>query len=403
MDKVYIVGAKRTPIGSFMGSLQTISAGELGSAAIKGALEQSGLPKEDINEVIMGNVLSAGQGQGVARQASIQAGVPINVPAYGINMVCGSGMKAVMNGFLSIKAGESNVVVAGGTESMSQAPYMLPSKARSGFKMGNFEVVDSLISDGLTDVFNNYHMGCTAENIVLKYGITREAQDAFAYASQQKAIRSVDEGDFKEEIVPVEVKTKKETHTVDTDEYPNRKSNPEKLEKLRPAFDKGGSVTAGNASGINDGASATIMVSESYLKEYQVTPLVEVIAIGQGAVDPAVMGLGPTPAIQTVLEKANLTLADMDIIELNEAFASQSLGVIHELASASDLSEEEIKVKTNLNGGAIALGHPLGASGNRILVTLIYLLKKHKKRYGLASLCIGGGMGTAIVVENTER
>lgn len=403
MDKVYIVGAKRTPIGSFMGSLQTISAGELGSAAIKGALEQSRLPKEDINEVIMGNVLSAGQGQGVARQASIQAGIPINVPAYGINMVCGSGMKAVMNGFLSIKAGESNVVVAGGTESMSQAPYMLPSKARSGFKMGNFEVVDSLISDGLTDVFNNYHMGCTAENIVLKYGITREAQDAFAYASQQKAIRSVDEGDFKEEIVPVEVKTKKETHTVDTDEYPNRKSNPEKLEKLRPAFDKGGSVTAGNASGINDGASATIMVSESYLKEYQVTPLVEVIAIGQGAVDPAVMGLGPTPAIQKVLEKANLTLADMDIIELNEAFASQSLGVIHELAAASDLSEDEIKAKTNLNGGAIALGHPLGASGNRILVTLIYLLKQHKKRYGLASLCIGGGMGTAIIIENTER
>ena len=399
MDKVYIVGEKRTPIGSFMGSLQAISAGELGSVAIKSALEQSKLPMEDINEVIMGNVLSAGQGQGVARQASIQAGIPVNIPAYGINMVCGSGMKAVMNGFLSIKAGENNVVVAGGTESMSQAPYMLPAKARSGFKMGNFEVIDSLISDGLTDVFNDYHMGCTAENIVLKYGITREAQDAFAYASQLKAIRSVDEGDFKEEIAPVEVKTKKETQMVDKDEYPNRKSNPEKLEKLRPAFDKGGSVTAGNASGINDGASATIMVSESYLKEYQVTPLVEVIAIGQGAVDPAVMGLGPTPAIQKVLKKANLTLNDIDIIELNEAFASQSLGVIHELAASSDLNEEEIRAKTNLNGGAIALGHPLGCTGAKLSVQLFDEMKRRGNKYGMVTMCVGTGQGAAGIYE----
>ncbi|SFH88422.1 acetyl-CoA acetyltransferase [Pisciglobus halotolerans] len=402
MEKVYITGAKRTPIGAFMGALSKVSAGDLGSAAIKGALEQSNIDAADIDEVAMGNVLPAGQGQGVARQAAIKAGIPANIPAYGVNMVCGSGLKAVMQAFLSIKAGESQVVVAGGTESMSQAPYLIPAKTRDGIKMGNFEVKDHLLEDGLTDVFNDYHMGCTAENIVRKYGISREVQDLFAHQSQQKAIQSVDAGAFKAEIVPVETKVKRETVIVDTDEYPNRKSNLEKLSTLRPAFEKEGSVTAGNASGINDGASATVVVSESYAKKHQLTPLVEILAIGQSGVDPALMGLGPTPAIQKALKKANVSLADIDVIELNEAFASQSLGVIHELAERFELSEESIQAKTNLNGGAIALGHPLGASGNRILVTLIYLLKKRKQRYGLASLCIGGGMGVAVVIENTD-
>lgn len=400
MQKVYIVGAKRTPIGSFLGSLKDASAAHLGSTAVKGVLEESGIVVEDIDEVMIGNVLPAGQGQGVARQVSIHSGIPVTVPAYGVNMVCGSGMKTVMNAYMSILADENQVVIAGGVESMSQAPYMVPGKSRTGLRLGNVEMEDHMVKDGLTDVFNDYHMGMTAENIVKQYGIGRKEQDEFAYHSQQKAIQAIDTGEFQAEITPVEMTSRKGTNLVDTDEYPNRNTNLEKLASLRPAFTKGGTVTAGNASGINDGASATLLVGEKYLREQNLKPLAEIISVGQGGVDPAIMGLGPTPAIKKALKSAGLTLEQIDILELNEAFAAQSLGVIHELTKEFDIDKEKLMDRTNINGGAIALGHPIGASGNRILVTLIHLLKKKNLEYGLASLCIGGGMGTAIIIRN---
>lgn len=402
MKKVYIAGAKRTPIGSFLGSLKDVSAPELGSYAIKGAMEQSNVKPEDIDEVLLGNVLPAGQGQGVARQAAIKAGLGVKVPAYSLNMVCGSGLKSVMNAYLGIRSGEYQAIVAGGTESMSQAPYLLPWQNRLGQKMGGYKVKDHMLDDALTDAFEGYHMGITAENIVEQYGITREEQDKFAIASQHKAIEAVDSGLFNDEIVPVETTVRRETVVVDTDEYPNRKTTEEKLNGLRPAFKKDGSVTAGNASGINDGASATIVVSEDYVKENDLNPLVEIIAIGQGGVDPSVMGLGPTPAIKQAIERAGIDFKDIDVFELNEAFASQSLGVIKEITEEFGVTKEYMLERTNLNGGAIALGHPVGASGNRILVTLIHIMKKRGLKYGLASLCIGGGMGVAVLVKNTD-
>lgn len=402
MEKVYIVSAKRTPIGTFLGDLKDVSVGELGSVAIKGLLEESGIAVEDIDEVIMGNVLPAGQGQGIARQAAMKAGIPATVPASTVNMVCGSGMKSVMNAFTSIRAGESQVMVAGGMESMSQTPYLVPAKTRAGAKMGNLEMQDHMVADGLTDAFQHYHMGVTAENVAKQYGISREDQDQFAFRSQEKAIQAVDAGVFRDEIAPVEVKSRKGVMVIDTDEYPNRMTNLEKLASLRPAFDKQGTVTAGTSSGINDGASATLVVGERYLKEHNLSAHAEIVAIGQGGVDPSVMGLGPTPAIRLALKRAGLRLQDMDVIELNEAFAAQSLGVIHELAEEHEMTEAELLEKTNPNGGGIALGHPVGASGNRIIVTLIHHMKKHNLKYGLASLCIGGGMGTAVIVKNTD-
>lgn len=402
MKKVYIAGAKRTPIGTFLGALKDVSASELGSYAIKSALEQSNVKPEDVDEVLLGNVLPAGQGQGVARQAAIKAGLGVKVPAYSLNMVCGSGLKSVMNAYLGIRGGEYQVVVAGGTESMSQAPYLLPWQNRLGQKMGGYKVKDHMLDDALTDAFEGYHMGITAENIVEQYGITREEQDKFAIDSQHKAIKALDDGLFKDEIVPVETTVRRETVTVDTDEYPNRKTTEEKLNGLRPAFKKDGTVTAGNASGINDGASATVVVSEDYVKEHNLDPLVEIVAIGQGGVDPSVMGLGPTPAIKQAIERAGIDFKDIDVFELNEAFASQSLGVIKEITEEFGVTKEYILERTNLNGGAIALGHPVGASGNRILVTLIHIMKKRGLKYGLASLCIGGGMGVAVLVKNTD-
>lgn len=402
MSRVYIVGAKRTPIGSFMGSLKDVSAGELGSYAIKGVLEQSGLNPADLDEIVLGNVLPAGQGQGVARQAAIKAGIDVSIPAYSLNMVCGSGLKTVMNAYLGIKSGEYQAIIAGGVESMSQAPFLLPDRMRGGQKMGGFQVKDHMVDDALTDAFEGYHMGVTAENIVAQYHLTREEQDAFAWESQQRAIEAVDQGAFKAEIVPVETKVRRETVVVDTDEYPNRHTNLEKLGSLRPAFKKDGSVTAGNASGINDGASATLVVSEEYLDAHNLQPLVEIVAIGQGGVEPSVMGLGPTPAIKQALKKSGLAFTDIDVFELNEAFASQSLGVIHELTEAFGVSKEYLLERTNLNGGAIALGHPVGASGNRILVSLIHIMRQRNLKYGLASLCIGGGMGTAVIVRNPD-
>ena len=399
MIKAYVVAAKRSAIGSFLGGLTNVKPVDLGATVLKETIKASGLDAKDIDECIIGNVISAGLGQNIARQVALGAGIPETTCSHSLNMVCGSGLKAVMEAVIRVQAGFGDVFVAGGVESMSNAPILIPGKVRTGMKMGNMEVIDSMINDGLTDAMNHIHMGVTAENIANKYNITREEQDAFAYASQQKAIAAVDSGRFKDEIVPIEVKVRKDTVVFDTDEHPNRKSTPEKLANLRPAFIKDGTVTAGNASGINDGASFMIVVSEDALKKYNLTPMCEVVGIGQGGVDPTVMGLGPTPAILNALKDANITIEDLDLVELNEAFASQSLGVIHELVEATGMDREKFMEKTNVNGGAIALGHPVGASGNRILVTLIHEMAKRDAKLGLASLCIGGGMGTAVVVK----
>jgi len=397
--KVYIVGAKRSPIGSFLGTLKDVHPSELGTQVLKALLEETNVPKDKITEVIVGNILPAGIGQGIARQISINSGIPETVPAYSLNMVCGSGMKSIMNAFMGIQSGFSEIVVAGGVESMSGAPYMVSGKTRSGSKMGNMELVDHMITDALTDAFTNTHMGITAENIANKHGITREAQDKFAYESQVKAIKAVDSGRFKDEIIPIVIKTRKGDIVFENDEYPNRTTTPEILAKLRPAFVKDGSVTAGNSSGINDGASFTIIASEEAVKKYNLKVLAEIVAIGQGGVDPNYMGLGPVPAIRSLMNNYNMKLKDIEILELNEAFASQSLGVVKELSEEHNLAEEEILEKTNPNGGAIALGHPVGVSGNRIVVTLLHEMIKQDKHLGLASLCIGGGMGTALVIK----
>ena len=399
MKKVFIVDAKRTAIGSMLGTLKGATPGEIGAAVVKNILETNNVDVNKVDQLICGNILMAGQKQGVGRQVAINAGIPHTVPAYSVNMICGSGMKAVMNAYNDIKADFSNVVIAGGSEVMSNTPFLVPSSTRVGFKMGNMTVVDHMVNDALTDAFSGVHMGVTAENIANKYNITRAEQDAFAIASQEKAIASVDAGLFKNEIVPYVIKTKKEEIVFDTDEYPNRKTNLEKLGTLRPAFIKDGTVTAGNASGINDGAAFLLVASEEAVKENGFTPLVEIVSIGQGGVDPQVMGLGPVPAIRMALKNAGLKLEDIDLIELNEAFASQSLGVIHELVEEHGVTNEWILERTNVTGGAIALGHPVGASGCRIIVTLIHNMLRLNKKVGLASLCIGGGMGTAIIVK----
>ncbi len=399
MKKVYIVSAKRTAIGSFLGSLKTVKPTELGGKVIKSIIEETGVDPKNIDEVILGNVLSAGHGQGVGRQAAVAGGIPYEVPAYSINILCGSGMKALMTGVNTIKAGEGDLVLAGGVESMSQAGFVAPAAIRNGHKMMDLKMADHMIKDGLTDAFNGYHMGMTAENIVEKYGLTREEQDAFAMASQEKAIAAVDSDRFKDEIVPVEIVTRRETIVFDRDEYPNRRTSLEKLAGLRPAFKKDGSVTAGNASGINDGASIILLASEDALKKYNLVPIVEVVAIGQGGVDPSIMGMGPVPAINNLLKKNNLDIKNIELFELNEAFAAQSLGVIKELATQHEISENWIKERCNVNGGAIALGHPIGASGSRIITTLIHEMVKRDCKSGLASLCIGGGMGTAILLK----
>lgn len=397
--KIYLVAAKRTAVGSFLGSLVNVKPGDLGATVVKNILEETKIDPKNVDEVIVGNILGAGQAQNVGRQVAIKSGIPQEVPAYTVNMVCGSGMKAVINAVMDIRGGFANVVIAGGTESMSGAPYLIPSKTRTGNKMGVMEIQDHMILDSLTDAFSNVHMGITAENIAEKYGITRQQQDDFAYDSQVKAIKAVDSGLFKNEIVPVNVKIGKEEKVFDTDEYPNRGSNPEKLAKLRAAFKDGGTVTAGNASGINDGASFVMVASEDAVKKYNLKPLVEIISVGQGGVDPQYMGLGPVPAIRMALSNAQMKLSQMEVIELNEAFAAQSLGVVKLLSEEHDLTADQIRARTNPRGGAIAIGHPVGASGNRILVTLIHEMIDMNKNIGLASLCIGGGMGTAIIIK----
>ncbi len=403
MSKVFLVAAKRTALGTFGGSLAGVDAATLGATAIKGALAAGGIAPDSVDEVIVGNVISAGQGMGPGRQAAIKAGIPADVPAYTVNMICGSGMKTIMDGAAHIKAGDADIVVAAGMESMSNIPYLLPAKTRFGAKMGNMTLVDAMINDGLTDVFNDYHMGITAENVAAKYDLSRDRQDAFALASQQKAVAAVEAGRFRDEIVPLEVKIRRNILTFDTDEYPKADASLAALAKLRPAFKKDGTVTAGNASGINDGASAVILASAAAVEKYDLDPIAELIAYGQGGLAPELMGLGPVPAINQALTRAGLILAQMELIELNEAFAAQGLGVMTELSRQHDVDMTWFEDKTNVNGGAIALGHPLGASGGRITVTLLHELQKQGLEYGLASLCIGGGMGTALVVKNLKR
>jgi acetyl-CoA C-acetyltransferase len=397
--RVFIVGAKRSPIGSFLGALKDVHPADMGSQVLKALLEETKVPVDKISEVIVGNILPAGIGQGIARQISIKSGIPETVPAYSLNMVCGSGMKSIMNAYMGIQADFSDLVVAGGVESMSGAPYLVSGKVRSGVKFGNMEMVDHMIGDALTDAFGNMHMGITAENIAEKYQLTREEQDSFAYQSQTKAIKAVDSGRFKDEIVPIVIKGRKGDIIFENDEYPNRTTTPEILAKLRPAFKKDGTVTAGNSSGINDGASFMIIASEEAVKKYNLNPLAEIIAVGQGGVDPNYMGMGPVPAIFSMMENYKMNLQDIELLELNEAFSAQSLGVVKELAKKFNMTEQEILDRTNVNGGAIALGHPVGVSGNRIVVTLLHEMIKQDKHIGLASLCIGGGMGTAVVIK----
>lgn len=398
MSKVYIVAAKRTAIGKFLGTLTPVKAVDLAATVIKNIISETGVDAAKIDEVVVGNILMAGQGQGIARQASIKAGIPQEIPAYGINMICGSGMKTINLAYANIKAGEANLILAGGTENMSDAGFVMPGTVRGGHKMMDLKAIDHMVFDGLTDAFEGYHMGITAENIAAKYGISREEQDAFSFASQQKAMAAQDNGNFKNEIVPVEIKTRKETILFDADEFINRGTSEEKLGGLRPAFKKDGTVTAGNASGINDGAAFVLLASEEAVKEYNLTPLAEIVATGQGGVDPAIMGM--VPAIASVLKKANMKLDQMEILELNEAFAAQSLGVVKQLCEDHNVDADFFAKRCNVNGGAIALGHPIGASGTRITVSLIHEMKRTGKEYGLASLCIGGGMGTAIILKN---
>ncbi|GAD32367.1 acetyl-CoA acetyltransferase [Photobacterium leiognathi lrivu.4.1] len=399
MARVFIVAAKRTPIGSFGGALKSVTAAELGAAAIKGALAETSIPLEAIDEVIFGNVVGAGQGMGPGRQAALKAGIPNEVPAYTLNMVCGSGMKAVMDAAAHIKAGDADIVVAAGAENMSQIPFCASSKIRDGQKMGSLELSDLLIADGLTDAFNNYHMGVTAENVVEKVGLTREQQDNFALASQQKAVAAIEQGKFVDEITPVEVVGRRETVVVDTDEYPKQNASIEGLAKLRPAFKRDGSVTAGNASGINDGGSAIIVVSEAAVNKYNLTPLAEIESYAQAGIAPEIMGLGPVPAVLKALDKAQLSIDKVERLEFNEAFAGQALGVLYEVAKETNAKVEDLVERANVNGGAIALGHPLGASGNRILVSLLHEMRRREDQYGIATLCVGGGMGTAVILK----
>lgn len=390
MRDVYIVGAVRTAIGTFGGTLANTPASDLGAIVIKEALERAKVPYDMVNEVVMGCVIQAGLGQNVIRQSAMKAGLPETVPSMTINKLCGSGLKSVILGVQAIKAGDSEIVVCGGTENMSMAPYLVP-KARYGYRLGDGTLVDSLIKDGLCCAFNNYHMGVTAENIAARWGITKEEQDKFAVASQNKAEKAIASGRFADEIVPVMIETKKGTIEFKVDEFPRAGVTMEGLAKLKPAFSKEGTVTAGNASGINDGAAALVLASSEKVKELGLPVLAKFIAGGEAGVDPAIMGIGPVDATKKALKKSGWKVSDLDLIEANEAFAAQSLAVAEDLAFNMDI--------VNVNGGAIALGHPIGASGARILVTLLYEMQKRDAKKGLATLCIGGGQGVAVLVE----
>ena len=389
MTEVVIVGAARTPVGGFNGGLSSMQAHQLGEVAIKSALERAGVAAEDVSEVIMGQILGAGAGQNPARQAAMAAGIPQEKTAYGINQLCGSGLRTVALGYQAIKMGDSDIVVAGGHESMSQAPHVM--HLRNGVKMGGAEMVDTMLRDGLMDAFAGYHMGNTAENIAQQWQLTRGEQDEFAANSQQKAEAAMKADKFKDEIVPVTIKTRKGETVVDTDEHPKVGVTAEGLGKLRAAFDKEGTVTAGNASGINDGAAAVVLMSAEEAEKRGTTPLARIKSWATAGVDPAIMGTGPIPASRMALEKAGWTADDLDLVEANEAFAAQACAVNKDMGWDAD--------KVNVNGGAIALGHPIGASGARVLVTLLYEMQKRDAKKALATLCIGGGMGIAMCVE----
>ena len=389
MTEVVITGAARTPVGSFLGSLSSMAASELGAIAITEALSRAGVSPEDVSEVIMGQILSAGGGQNPARQAAIGAGIPNEKTAYGINQLCGSGLRTVALGYQAILAGDSDVVVAGGLESMSQSPHVM--HLRNGVKMGSGQMVDTMINDGLMDAFNGFHMGTTAENVARKWQLTRDEQDAFALGSQNKAEAAQKAGKFKDEIVPVTIKSRKGDTVVDADEYPKHGTTIESLTKLRPAFDKEGTVTAGNASGINDGAAALVLMSAENAEKRGAPVLARIKSWATAGVDPAIMGTGPIPASRLALEKAGWTVDDLDLVEANEAFAAQACAVNKDMGWNTDI--------VNVNGGAIALGHPIGASGARVLVTLLHEMQKRDAKKGLTTLCIGGGMGIAMCVE----
>ena len=388
-EDVVIVSAARTPVGSFNGALSSVPAHTLGEVAIRAALDRAHVPPADVDEVIMGQVLTAGEGQNPARQAAIAAGIPIEATAWGLNQVCGSGLRAVAVGAQQIKAGDADIIVAGGQESMSLAPHV--AHLRNGQKMGNIEFIDSMIKDGLWEAFNGYHMGTTAENVARQWQITREEQDKFATHSQNKAEAAKKAGKFKDEIVPVTIKTRKGETVVSEDEYIREGAKLEDAAKLRPAFDKEGTVTAGNASGINDGAAALVLMSAAEAKKRNLKPLARIASWATAGVDPKIMGSGPIPASRKALEKAGWKIGDVDLVEANEAFAAQALAVNKDLAFDP--------AKVNVNGGAIAIGHPIGASGARILVTLLHEMQKRDAKKGLATLCIGGGMGIAMCVE----
>jgi acetyl-CoA C-acetyltransferase len=390
MREVVIASAVRTPIGSFGGAFKDISAAELGAIAVEEAIKRVGIDAANVDELIFGNVLQGGLGQNVARQVAVKAGLPNDVPSFTLNKVCGSGLRAVSLAAQIIKAGDGDVIIAGGCENMSQSGYIMP-KARWGTKMGNAELVDMMVNDGLTDVFNGYHMGITAENIVEQWGLTRQEQDIFAATSQQKTARALDADKFADEIVAVSIPQRKgDPLVVDKDEYPKPTTTAESIAKLRAAFKKDGTVTAANASGVNDGAAAVVVMSKEYADRLGIKPLATIAAYASAGVDPAIMGIGPVPAASLALEKAGFTIADIDLVEANEAFAAQSLAVAKDLGLTPE--------KTNVNGGAIALGHPIGASGCRILVTLLHEMQRQDVHKGLATLCIGGGQGTAVVV-----
>jgi acetyl-CoA C-acetyltransferase len=388
-DEVVIVSAARTPVGAFNGALSTLPAHELGSIAIKEALSRAKVEPAQVSEVIMGQILTAGEGQNPARQASISAGIPVETPAWGMNQLCGSGLRAVALGYQAILNGDSEIVVAGGQESMSQAPHV--AHLRNGTKMGDVKFVDTMIKDGLWDAFNGYHMGNTAENVAKQWQITRTQQDEFAVASQNKAEAAQKAGRFKDEIAPVTIKGRKGDVIVDTDEYPRHGATLDGMTKLKPAFDKEGSVTAGNASGINDGAAAVVLMKASEAKKRGLTPLARIVSWASVGVDPSIMGSGPIPASRAALKKAGWNVGDLDLVEANEAFAAQACAV------NKDLGWDPAKV--NVNGGAIAIGHPIGASGARVLTTLLHEMQKRDSKKGLATLCIGGGMGIAMCVE----
>ncbi|MCQ9225293.1 acetyl-CoA C-acetyltransferase [Streptococcus suis] len=392
MKKVAIVSAYRSAIGSFGGSLKDIEIADLGAQVLETALANKNIPADSVDEVIFGNVLSAGQGQNIARQIAIRAGIPQTASAYAVNKVCGSGLKSVLLAIQSILLGDNDVVVAGGIEIMSQAPY-LSKTSRFGSKFGHITLEDSMLTDGLTDAFNNYHMGITAENVAERYQVSRTEQDAFAYSSQEKAAKAIAEGRFVDEIVPIRLKNRKGETIFATDEYP-RLTPIEKLATLRPAFKKDGTVTAANASGINDGCAVLVLMSDEKASELNIQPLAYIEAYATSGLDPALMGLGPITASQKALQKLNKTVEDIDLFELNEAFAAQSIPVVKQLGIDP--------AKVNVNGGAIALGHPIGASGSRILVTLIHELIKQEKELGLCSLCIGGGQGISLIVSNAQ-